>query len=44
MTTTNDEEVDDNFFRLFYIYNSLMIEERTETLIYDFIGITKNMS
>ncbi len=43
MTTTNYEyeDVNDNYFRLSYIYNSLLIEERTETLIYDFIGITK---
>jgi hypothetical protein len=45
MTTTNYEyeDVNDNYFRLSYIYNSLLIEERTETLIYDFIGITKNI-
>ena len=37
MTTSNDEKLD-NYFSLSYIYNSLLIEERTETLIYDFVG------
>ncbi len=40
MTTTNHGVLEKNKFRLFYLYSSLLIEEKTETLIYDFVGNT----
>ncbi len=44
MTTTTYGILDKNTFRLYYMYHSLLIEERTETLIYDIVGITNNLS
>jgi hypothetical protein len=42
MTTSNEDNHDENYFNVSYIYNTLLVEERTETLIYDFVG-NKNL-
>jgi hypothetical protein len=44
MTIANYGSPDENKFHLFYMYNSLLTEERTETLIYDFVGNTNFLS
>ncbi len=44
MTIANYGSPDENKFHLFYMYNSLLTEERTETLIYDFVGNTNILS
>ena len=30
---------DNNSFLLYFYYNSILVEERTETLIYDLVGV-----